>query len=101
MPSDAGQPVSDLNRMWMTMRHIGVDIQDLAQHGTVRTPVLLTEIEDNVAFTLQVEKTQVDDARMEEKVDADGGEDENEEATIGSGMRWEEKLFRLILSTLV
>ncbi|KAK3236488.1 hypothetical protein CYMTET_53375 [Cymbomonas tetramitiformis] len=45
------------------MRHIGVDIQDLAQHGSVHTPVRLTEIEDNDAFTLEVEKTQVDEAR--------------------------------------
>ncbi|KAK3252157.1 hypothetical protein CYMTET_38536 [Cymbomonas tetramitiformis] len=45
------------------MRHIGVDIQDLAQHGSVHTPVRLTEIEDSDAFTLEVEKTQVDEAR--------------------------------------
>ncbi|KAK3273403.1 hypothetical protein CYMTET_18367 [Cymbomonas tetramitiformis] len=63
MPGSASHFITDTNRIWMTMRHIGVDIQDLAQHGTVHTPVRLTEIEDSDAFTSQVEKPQVDDAR--------------------------------------
>ena len=49
--------------MWQILHHIGVDIQDLAQHGSVRTPVRVAEIEEIDALTLRVEKGQVDEAR--------------------------------------
>jgi hypothetical protein len=63
LTSHANPSSTALDKMWQILHHIGVDIQDLAQHGSVRTPVRVTEIEEIEAFTLRVEKSQVDEAR--------------------------------------
>ena len=66
LPSLSGQSTvasSDVNKMWLTLQHIGLDIRNLAEHGPVRSPLRLTEIVDCVAFALQVDRVQIDVAR--------------------------------------
>ncbi|KAK3280048.1 hypothetical protein CYMTET_12096 [Cymbomonas tetramitiformis] len=68
LPSLSGQSAtasSEINPMWLTLQHIGLDIRDLAAHGSVRSPLRLTEVVDCVAFALLVDKAQVNVARRE------------------------------------
>ncbi|KAK3251114.1 hypothetical protein CYMTET_39538 [Cymbomonas tetramitiformis] len=53
---------SDLDVVWSTLHHVGLNIQDLAAHGSVRVPERL-DVDEGATYALLITRAQVTAAR--------------------------------------